>query len=298
MKSIIFFITTLILSGAQAQFMATMENVKSGEKEIYEVRATKDRYRYDFTENGQKMIVIVMPGACKAFVILPEKELYVRQNCNDMMIVMNDPVQSYAYSKEYYGEKAAGKETVEGLLCEKREIYASGQKFLTVWYSEKLGFPVRITNHLKKDTHMNLKDIRPWKAEPSLFEVPDGYAEVDERMRPVIPEPPPPEKWTTHSVSIPYEGIVKRGNIIKTVIPESVYYKFITTNTGETPTKYTYHLYRNDEKLPEEIAGNDDVRTRRLYMEERKTQTMDWKEGWELVIEVYEGEVKVQVYPE
>ncbi len=85
---------------------------------------------------------------------------------------------------------------------------------------------------------------------------------------------------------------------IKMTMSETVYYKLLTENKGDTPTKFTYHLFENGEKLPWDAVGNDDRRTLRLYMEEKKTQTMDWKKGWVLVVEVYEGVLNLKVYPE
>jgi hypothetical protein len=211
---------------------------------------------------------------------------------------MNDPVSSVRIYQQQGASKDEGEEKVGDYTCTKSSISQGDTRLFTVWQSEKLNFPVKIENHYAKDSYMELVDINSWEVSDSYFIVPEGYTEVDDEMRPIIPEPPAPKTWSTKNVTIPFEGKVKRGTKIKMVIPESVYYKFITTNAGDTPTKFTYHLYENGEKLSWEIVGNDERRTHRLYMEEKKTQTMDWKKDWELIIEVYEGEVMIEVFPE
>jgi hypothetical protein len=145
---------------------------------------------------------------------------------------------------------------------------------------------------------MELVDIKNWEVDNSYFEVPDGYIEVDDEMRPIIPEPPAPETWFSKSVAMPFSDKLKRGEKISMDIPATGHYKIKVMNEGDTPTKYTYHLYRDGEKLSWEIAGNDERRTHRFYMGEKKTFTYAWEEGWQLIVEVYEGEVLMQVYPE
>lgn len=281
-----------------SQFQAKMTNSFSGTERLYTVYSDLNQYRYEFEEDGMKGIVIVTPAANQTAILIPEKKFVHQTTCDGMMSRMNDPVQSYEAYKKYGPEKTTGKETLKGYECTTKDIYQGETKVFTAWYAEKLNFPVKIVAHFAENTYMELKDIKKWKVEPSYFEIPSGYTEVDEQMKPVIPEPPPPVSWTTKDVSIPYEGTVKRGTKLKITIPETVYYKFATSNAGDTPTKFTYHLYENGEKLSWEIVGNDRLRTNRLYMEEKKTQTMDWKEGWVLIIEVFEGELELKIYPQ
>lgn len=285
-------------SFAFSQFQAKMTNSFSGTERLYTVYSDLNQYRYEFDEDGMKGVVIVNPGANQTAILIPEKKFVHQTSCDGMMSRMNDPVQAYEAYKKYGTEKTTGKETLDSYECTIKDIYQGETKVFTAWYAEKLNFPVKIVGHFAKNTYMELKEIKKWKVESSYFEIPEDYTEVDEQMRPIISEPPPPDSWETREVSIPYEGKVKRGNKIKITIPESVYYKFITTNAGDTPTKFTYHLYENGEKLTWEIVGNDRLRTNRLYMEEKKTQTMDWKEGWVLIIEVFEGELELKIYPE
>lgn len=281
-----------------SQFQAKMVNSFSGKERLYTVYSDLEHYRYEFEEDGMKGIVIVNPDANQTNILIPEKKYVHRSTCDGMMSRMNDPVQSYEMYKKYGEEKIIGEETINGYTCITKEMYQGDTKVFAAWYSEKLNFPIKIVAQYAENTFMELKDIKIWKAETSYFEVPKDYTDVDEQMRPIIPEPPPPESWETTEVKIPYEGIVKRGMKIKMTMPETVYYKLLTENKGDTPTKFTYHLYENNEKLPWDVVGNDDRRTLRLYMEEKKTQTMDWKKGWVLVVEVYEGELNLKVYPE
>ena len=283
---------------SMAQFTATMKNVVRGQERIYQVCSDGEKYRYDFEEEGIEGIVIVEPAKSKTAILRTDKKYVHYTETSSVESRSNDPVQAVMSIKDRYKENKVENEEIAGFTCSKSELFAGDQKVFTIWFSEELNFPLRIENNFGRDTYMELSGIKIQDIAASKFVVPADYTEVDDRMRPIIPEPPAPETWNTKNVTIPFEEKVKRGTKIQMAIPESVYYKFITTNAGDTPTKFTYHLYENGNKLSWEVVGNDDRRTHRLYMEEKKTQTMDWKKGWELIIEVYEGEVMIEVYPE
>ena len=296
MKQLLF-ILFFIPIGSQgfSQFKANMENVISGDKELYSVYSDKTQYRYDFTQDGQKMIIIVKPELNKTLILLPDKKLYMQQTCDGMMSRQNDPVQAYTLMKATYTEKDAGKENVEGFECSKKEIYADNDKIITAWYSESLNFPVKMVNHLYENTYMNLKDIQSWKPDQGFFKVPDDYTEVDDRMRPVIPEPPAPEKWTTQKVQLPFGGELSRGTLLIFTIEKEAHYKMIAENKTDKPAKIVRYSFREGKELPENIQGPEKYRTLRIYPGEKIPDTFIWKEGQEIHIKVFEGTMHLDI---
>jgi len=289
---------TCVSTIGAAQFSATMKNVVSGNERIYQVYHNGDNYRYEFMEDGMKGIVMVNLKQNKTDILIPNKKFVHHTTCDSRMSRMNDPVASVSMYKKQGGLKDEGEEKVGDYYCKKSSISQGDTRLFTVWQSEKLHFPIKIESHYAKDTYMELVDINSWDVDNSLFKVPDGYTEVDDEMRPIIPEPPPPEKWVSKSVALPFEGVLKRGEKISMDIPAKGHYKIKVRNDGDTPTKYIYHLYENGEKLTWDIVGNDDRRTHRIFMGEKRTFTYAWEEGWQLIIEGYEGEVMIEVFAE
>jgi len=280
------------------QFSATMENVVSGNERIYQVYSDGENYRYEFTEDEMKGIVLVKPEKNQTSILMPDKKYVHRTTCDSRMSRMNDPVQSVSLYQKQGVAKNEGEEKIGDYSCKKSAIYQGDTKLFTVWQSEKLNFPMKIENHLSPDTYMELVNIKKWDVVESFFEVPDGYAEIDDEMRPIIPEPPPPEKWLTKDAAIPFEGIVKRGEKISMTIPVTGHFKIKASNNGDKPTKYIYHLYENGEKLSWDKVGNDDRRTHRFFMGEKRTFTYAWEKDWQLIVELYEGEVLMEVFAE
>ncbi len=297
-KAILFYLILSLNSQGFSQFKASMENVMNGNKEIYTVYSDKTQYRYEFTQDGQKMIIIVKPEDNKTLILLPAKKFYIQQACDGMMSRQNDPVQAYAMMKSTYTEKDAGKENVEGIECNKEEIYADNDKIITAWIAESLNFPVKMVNHLYENTYMNLKDIRKWKPDAAFFEVPADYTEVDERMRPVIPEPPAPEKWTTKKVTLPFQVEVSRGTELVFSIDKDSHYDLTVENKTDKPAKIIRSTWRDGKELPLNKQGPVKFRTYRLYPGEKSHPTLIWKAGDVVRIKVYEGTMALSVKEE
>jgi hypothetical protein len=295
----LFFILIILLSlNSFCQFRAKMLNVVNGEESNYDVYSELKQYRYEFEENNMKGIVIVNPDANQTFILFPENKLVHETTCDGIMSRMNDPVQSYMWYKKYGEEKSAGDEEISGYKSKIKELYQGDSKVFTVWYSEELNFPLKILSHFAENTYMELIDIEPWKPEASYFIVPEDYTEVDERMRPVIPELPAPESWDIKEASVPFEGTISRGTKLKIKVGNTVYHKLLISNDSENPAKVVRHLIRNRQELPDNEQGPLKYRSVRLYSGEKKTYTFDWKAGDVVILEVHEGNMNIEIFPE
>ncbi|HKK41494.1 MAG TPA: hypothetical protein VJ963_03725, partial [Bacteroidales bacterium] len=284
----------LVLNG-QESFIAEMINVQKGKKIVCQVQSDGNKYRYDFEEDGTKGIVIVDPSANKTAVLMPEKKFVFYTELMSPVSLMNDPCQSFRYMQKNYTEKKVGKEKISGFDAEKTELYAGNQKLYTAWYSDDLHFLIRMVNASDDNTYMELNNIKKGKIDADIFKVPIDYIEVDEKMRPVIPESPPPESWNKIQVSIPVKQEFKRGDIISFKIPESGNYKVILKNETDDPAKVIRISMRDGKELPDNEQGPLKYRTRRLYKGESNSSTYSWKEGDDKIIQVHEGKLIVEI---
>ena len=296
MKTIaILTLLALAASSLQAQFRATMINTVDGNERVYSVYSNLDRYRYEFTEGDESGVVIVKPGENKTYILMPDRRFVHVTACDGAMSRMNDPWQSYLWYKKNGEEKVEGTEQVRGYTTSVRSVYRAGKKLFTCHYAEALQFPLKIENHVAEETHMHLEDIRDWKVNLSVFEIPGDYTEVDRRMRPVIPEPPAPESWVESEASVPYHTTMKRGMKTWIPIPEPDNYRLRLENTGDTPAKIIYHLYEDGEKLAWDEQGKDKYRTLRLHPGESRNLVMRWDADQDILLELYEGAMQVSL---
>lgn len=299
MKRILLFLAcSFIAANLLSQFRATMVNSQQGNQRNYNVYIGNDQYRYEFSEDGMDGIIIVKPSENKTFILIPEKKFVHITECDGSMSRMNDPVQAYATFKSYGLEKKEGSEKLGAFNCTKYGLYQEDTRIFTMWFSDELNFPIKIKSELDEGTYMELNDIKRMDPDAGLFIVPTDYTEVDRQLRPVIPEPPPPEEWIEKKAELPLNLKLERGTRVLLGIPESVYYKFKLENNGDTPSKIIYRLYQDGNPLDVNIQGRDKYRTYRLFPGEKKTLTQDWKKDYELRIEVYEGTMDIEIVME
>lgn len=292
---ILAFLSSLLSLG---QWQAEMTNSMQGIVQKYVVHSDGNLYRYDFTSDEMNGVVIVNPTKNITAIILVDEQKVHYTTTDGMMSQMNDPVQAYPAYSVYGEEKNEGNESINGYSCIKTVIIYDEKPLITQWFSEELNFPVKIENHSAEDTYMLLENIKPWKPDPSTFIVPEDYLEVDDEMRPAIPEPAPPEEWDEKEVSVPVDMQVSRGMIITVPILETVYHKMKIENTGDTPAKFIYHMYVDGLELPDDVQGPEYRRSDRLYMGEAYSMTHTWKAGQVIKIMLYEGNASLKIYKE
>ncbi len=176
-KTCLAFLLLFTTTGVFSQFKADMELSMHDGKTTYTVYSDNDQYRYEFTQDGQFIILLIKPELRKTLILLPEQKFYMSASAGNKMNMGNDPLKDYDAIKSSSTEKVVGKETVEGYICEKRELYKNNKKMMTVWYSEKLRFPVKMVDHTEESS-MSLKNIQSWTVNPDFFEVPGDYVSM------------------------------------------------------------------------------------------------------------------------
>lgn len=161
------------------QFQANMHFILSGIEKDFKVFSDENRYRYEFNEDGQEGVVIVLNETNEVFVLMPQQKMAIKTTSSSQMSMANDPVKLYEYQVGAGGkEKIVGHETINGYKCTKKELYGeSNQLLYTMWYSEEYNFPIKIVSHMDVagTTNMELKEIKSWTPDESSFSIPEGY---------------------------------------------------------------------------------------------------------------------------
>lgn len=180
---------TLSIS-SMAQFQATMKYTLSGNEKHFKVFTDEDRYRYEFNEDGQQGVVIVLSKTGEVFVLMPQQKMAMKTISTSMMSMANDPLLAYNYQVNQGGiEKVIGHEKVNGIDCVKKELYTETEQLLyTIWFSEEYNFPIKMQSHMDitGNTNMELTDLKDWTPDDNSFLVPEGYTIMDQRT--MMPE--------------------------------------------------------------------------------------------------------------
>jgi len=190
MKKIFLLVTvSLLILPLSAQFKAKMVFNTMGKERAYTVYSANEGYRYEFNEDGQEGVVIVLNETGEVFILMPQQKMAMKTAAGNPMSMQNDPVGSFEYYKKDGTVKEIGTETINGVKCTKSELWnITGdeygqvtQKMFTIWTSDKYKFPMKMINHIDgaEGSGMELKDIEPWTLDAQVFEIPAGYTVMD-----------------------------------------------------------------------------------------------------------------------
>jgi len=284
------------VSPSQAQFTAEITDVKQGVKKTYLVKSDGEQYRYDIVEDGANIVVIADPVSNRTAILFPEKKQF--QYADLMSSVGEDPFQAYKYWKKKLVEKEVGTEKIWGIETVKKELYDGDQKVFTAWYSEELRFLLKMTNHLVENFYMEMTNIEQRKPDADLFIVPDDYIELDKRMQPVFPEPPPPESWKTIEATLPINADFVRGDRITFKVPDGERYRIALKNEISEPGKIIRTCLRDGVVLPEDKIGPLSFRTTRLYEDEISSVVYIGEAGDEVRLDIYHGKFHIEISQE
>ena len=297
-KIILLFTVSMLILPLYAQFTAELTDVQRGNKKTYIVKSDGTKYRYDFEEDGIKGVVIVNSTAERTALLFPEKKQVLYGDLTSSMSLMGDPFQAFRFMQTMYDTKQAGMEKIMGFDTEKLELYMDEKIILTAWYSDELGFLLKMINHIAENTYMELSNIQQRDIDAGLFIVPDDYIEVDKRMRIKIPEPPPPESWKTIEATLPINGEFVRGDRITFKVPVGERYRIILKNETTEPAKIIRTSMKDGKELSENKQGPASFRTSRLYKEETSSVLYIGDAGNDVIINVHEGKMHIEIFAE
>lgn len=289
-------IFVLIMCGysfCHAQFTSELTDVKHGERRSYLVKSDGKKYRYDMEEDGLNVVMIVDPSSERTALLFPEKKQV--QYIDFMSLVSEDPFQSFKYWEKKLSEKEVGTEKIWGFETVKKELYDGDQKVFTAWYSNELQFVLKMKNHLVENFYMEMTNIEQRKPDSTLFVVPDDYVEVDKQMRPVIPEPPPPESWKAIEATLPINGDFVRGDRITFKVPVGERYRIVLNNKTSEPAKIIRTVMEDGVELPKEKIGPISFRTSRLHQDESSSILYIGRAGDDVILEIHEGKLHIEI---
>lgn len=184
-------LVNLFALSLHAQFTANMLFTFSGKQMNFKVFSDINRYRYEFNENGQEGVVIVLNETGEFFLLMPQQKIAIKSISSSQMSMSTDPLKQYEhFANEGATEKVIGHETINGYDCIKKELRniqkdeygESNQLLFTVWYSEEFQFPVKMANYIDGtgSSGMEIKNIQKWTANEASFRVPSGYTIMDQ----------------------------------------------------------------------------------------------------------------------
>ena len=158
-----------------AEFSADLIMTGGGDEETGKVFIKGKLHRMELMEDGKLAAInISRPDKGVNWNLMPDENMYMEMSLQEIGYEDIESLESKSKMT------VLGNETVNGYKCEKRRYESDDQTEgpVIVWFSSKLGYPVKIHTLAyggEGDMILEYKNIKAGKVPDSMFEIPKGY---------------------------------------------------------------------------------------------------------------------------
>ena len=162
-----------------ASFSADFVKTDNGKTQTSPFFLLDDHYRFDTVDDGHKLAILVNRKSGKTRIVIYESKEYLEIENNGFQSIMNNPFEGYYMMRQKFETRMAGRETIDGIDCDKIVFTEDGKDLMTAWVAKSYAFPIRIENPATSD-RVDLKNIRKERIDKAKFQVPAGYTEKED----------------------------------------------------------------------------------------------------------------------
>lgn len=180
LAGIVFVCPVFAYQGPKAEYSADMNLESSDGAMKGKVYSTRDKERREFTEDGEKMVMIIRKDKKLVWMLQPEEKTYM-----EMKIPKEGRKDDIGDWK--VEQTKVGNETVNGVATTKSKIIMTGpkgEKLGGFWWMSKEDIVIKIdaisVEKKSKERFMTeLTNLKVGKQDPKLFEIPSGWTKMD-----------------------------------------------------------------------------------------------------------------------
>ena len=238
-----------------AEFTADIDQRLNGKDLTGRIFVMGEKYRIEMQDStGRRMFIIVDQKADLTIVADPAKKEYMETKSSGMLSLMNDPFQSARQMETMAKKKFLGEENLSGYACDKFKFEMEEKEVMTVWKSKKLVFFLKITLPDKKQSFIQLKNIKEQPADETHFQVPVGYAkEEDPRKKIEREEAALAVVTTTIKGEAPWARRIGQGGEIRVKVDPKKSVRFNIENFTKDESLFTLKAFRNGRPIKMDI---------------------------------------------
>jgi hypothetical protein len=209
-----------VLTCAAAEFTADV-SIKEGQAETNGKIFVKDtKYRLELGRGQEAVVILVDLQTDQTTVLVEAEKTYMTIANSSGRSRMNNPFESARQLRRRAAEKEAGEDRVDGVACRKLILVMEGQEIMSIWESEKYGFPMRVQSPGDEGRVAELKNVHEGPVSDSLFRIPEGYT-LYEKPKPAPKVSKLPAIETSESAALPIgRRIAAGGDLRVKVKPE------------------------------------------------------------------------------
>lgn len=176
-----------VVSARAVSFSAELLDTVDGVTHTGSFQYQEKSYRFETVENGQPSIVTCTEPEGTTRLVIPGEKSYYEVGRDHPLALMGSPFAFYAHYLRKYGAEAQGADLIDGISCTKQVVAHMGQLFVIAWWSEELGFPMKVETPPTGRT-VELRKIKRGAQGDVRFVVPPDYTLLPDPTAPRIPD--------------------------------------------------------------------------------------------------------------
>ncbi len=249
-------------SAMAAEFAADINQRLQGTDLTGRIFVKGEKYRVEQQDaKGRRMLIIVDQKADLTIVVDPAEKKYMETPSTGMLSLMNDPFQSARHMEAKFTKKFLGEEMISGYECGKFKFETDGQELMTVWKAKKLGFFLKISLPDKKQSFIQLKNIKEGPVDEARFQVPAGYArKEDPRKKREREEAALAVVTTTVKGEAPWARRIGQGGEIRVKVDPEKSVRFRFENLIKDESVFIIKALRNGQPVKMDIKETYSLR--------------------------------------
>lgn len=305
---VLLFVTLLAIAGCGTErastpqkFKADVEILFGGQTISGQLWVDGSKYRVDILTAEPPLAILVDSEVDSSWIVNPKIGQYQVIASNSEISRKKDPFQGLKYIMEIGESANLGTEKYEGFDCEKILIKMNDRDLMTQWFALSLGFPIKIVDHTRPNTSIEVKNISREDFDENTFILPSKFIRVDAEQNTreetsFIDTLPPVAGENIIGRQAPVLENVKAGYElrVKTDPSKSVYVRF--KNTGQMPAECYIRFLKDGEEITGQKVGTASYRNVTLEKSGLATNnTWDQPGADETVIRILRGMMSLEV---
>ena len=238
-----------------AEFTADINQRLHGTALTGRIFVKGEKYRVEQQDaKGRRMFIIVDQKADLTIIVDPAEKKYMETPSTGMLSLMNDPFQSARHMEAKFKKKFLGEKMISGYECGKFKFETDEQELMTVWKAKKLGFVLKISLPDKKQSFVQLKNIKEGPVDEVRFQVPAGYAKKeDPKKKREREEAALPVVTTTVKGESPWARRIGQDGEIRVKVDPKKSVRFRFENLIKDESVFTIKAFRNGQPIKMDI---------------------------------------------
>ena len=142
------------------------------------MHAIHGAYRIDIADRVHPVHLIIDATTNQVHLLEPRLKRYRTVASASIQNLVVNPIDAFRLTSGFYPRQQAGRETMQGLECDKIVYLSNGQPLMTAWVSARLGFPLKAINHRFPEMSFELSDVRETPVNRQLMTVPADFEDI------------------------------------------------------------------------------------------------------------------------